>query len=296
MRKLIILLALLSMFQGPSLATAASSLPDDLLLQPALITLNNQAGSSGTGFFVHWTDGHLYLVTAKHVFLTMDKATGEYKLRSDKATVLCYPREQHFKDALRFHLDLPKLYREQKLRSHPSRDIIVVRFTQGDSINHPNEAKKRRMIDGVQQAADSGEGTINAFPPNALLPFEQTAVSNDVYIFGYPNSLGIKNVPQIEYEKPLLRKGIVAGKNYQLKTLILDCPSFYGNSGGPVVQVESVSFGVNEFRLIGVVSQFIPFEDGWINLRHGLKNTQLENSGYSVVMPTDNVVELLKSF
>jgi len=54
----------------------------------------------------------------------------------------------------------------------------------------------------------------------------------------------------------------------------LDCPVYKGNSGGPVVA--SVHSGLEtKFRLIGIVSEFVPFEEKWINDKYGYATLRL---------------------
>lgn len=121
-------------------------------------------------------------------------------------------------------------------------------------------------------------------------------VANEVFIFGYPVSLGLKNIPQIDFTKPLLRKGIVAGKNDTLRTLVLDCPVYWGNSGGPVLEVETVGVATKRFTIVGVVSAFVPLVETWRNETQGYQNIDVSNSGYSVASPLDPVMALAARF
>jgi hypothetical protein len=117
-------------------------------------------------------------------------------------------------------------------------------------------------------------------------------IGSEVYIFGYPTSLGIKKSIQYDFQRPLLSSGIVAGKYSEEKTFIIDCPSYPGNSGGPVIVKTPTKTGV-EFKLIGILIEFIPYEEQWKNTRNNLINTQHYNSGYSVVEPIDFIYELI---
>ena len=103
-------------------------------------------------------------------------------------------------------------------------------------------------------------------------------------LFGYPSSVGLPQIRQIDYDRPLLRMGIVAGKNEAEQTIIIDSPIHAGNSGGPVLQVEQDATG-RHFSVIGVVTQWIPAV---------LKGTNtVTHSGYSVVASIDPIVRLV---
>jgi V8-like Glu-specific endopeptidase len=75
-------------------------------------------------------------------------------------------------------------------------------------------------------------------------------------------------------------------------TIILDSSIYFGNSGGPVMEVTR-SPGLADFKIIGVVSEMIPFVDIWENKRFSYTTANLSNSGYSVVEPVDFLLELI---
>jgi hypothetical protein len=127
-----------------------------------------------------------------------------------------------------------------------------------------------------------------------VLSFDQVLVGNEVIMFGYPTSLSLLPNPKIEFQRPLLRRGIVAGENIPARSIILDCASYQGDSGGPVVQAYQESPSERRFAVIGVISSFVPFADTWMNQHFGYTNTTLENSGYSIATPMDFVLELIK--
>ena len=112
---------------------------------------------------------------------------------------------------------------------------------------------------------------------------------------GGAGTLGIKDIPQIDPLRPLLRFGIIAGTNPSNKTIILDCPAYPGNSGGPVVEVEQVNISTYDLRIIGVVSQFVPFAETWVNVTHKYQNLTISNSGYAIAVSMDPVLELINS-
>jgi hypothetical protein len=57
--------------------------------------------------------------------------------------------------------------------------------------------------------------------------------------------------------------------------------------------VEWEGFVEKKFRIIGVVSQYIPIAETCQNRALNFTNLQLYNSGYSVAVPMDMVLELV---
>ena len=74
--------------------------------------------------------------------------------------------------------------------------------------------------------------------------------------------------------------------------MLLDCPVYPGNSGGPVLEVENHGLRI-EYRVIGVVSEFVPVAENGVNTTFGYTNLNISNSGYSVAVPMDCVFELV---
>ena len=138
------------------------------------------------------------------------------------------------------------------------------------------------------------KSTLNIQSPEIAKKYNEIIIGNDIYTFGFPTSIGIRKIPQIDYNIPLIRKGIIAGKNNSNSTIIIDCPVYQGNSGGPVVMVSKFGITGTEFTIIGIVSAWIPYEEVWVNTRTMQTNSELSNSGYSVVVPIDKVLEMIK--
>jgi len=129
---------------------------------------------------------------------------------------------------------------------------------------------------------------------NDLKMYKDASEGNAIVIFGFPKSIGLEEYPQIDFTKPLLRKGIIAGKNDNTKAIIIDCPSYGGNSGGPVLEIEEVWVTVTSYNIIGIITQYVPVKEIWKDVNH--INIILSNSGYAVVEPMDYVVELIKKY
>jgi hypothetical protein len=262
-------------------AQAARAIPDDNIALPVSITL--KTGSVGTGFFLRGKK-FIYLVTAKHVLI--NKLTGT--LLSDGADLVSYQKDPKDTSPTTMSLDLKALQIAGKIK-YKNRDVVVVQIGKYEHIN--------KDINPISFFSEVTSKTSFLNIVTAELPglkkFSEVLVANDVVVFGYPISIGLIEHPQLDYARPLLRKGIVAGLNYSQNSIIIDCPSYPGNSGGPVIQVEELGTGTRKFSVIGVISEFVPFVESWINTKFGYSNSTVTNSGYSVAEPIDFALELL---
>jgi hypothetical protein len=133
---------------------------------------------------------------------------------------------------------------------------------------------------------------LNVNDSSFLCPLSDIEVGSEVFMFGYPVSLTGPLAQVFDPVEPLLRKGIVAGVSREHCKVIIDCPSYFGNSGGPVVVVEHLSPLITKFRVIGLVSGFIPFQEEWENKTMHYSHVLKSNSGYTVVEPVDEVLNL----
>jgi hypothetical protein len=292
------------------LCLAQRAIPDDNLAYPVLINLTdctNVNSIQATGFFLNASSA-VYLVTARHVLFNeaMRLAPNERKpLQCKKAELRSYSKDPKEPQLNRFSIDLQALNEAGMVKPHPTHDIAVVqvaRLVVATPVPTPavpaaapraadaSEVRRVEMVPGVaiNQSAPSG---ILGVSLDAVEKFDKVLTANDIYVLGYPASIGLQQAPQIDYNTPLLRKGIIAGTNNANKTIVLDCMTFHGNSGGPVLEVIHQGFQ-NQFRVIGVVSQYVPVTETWINTTQNYFNMQLYNSGYSIAEPMDPVLEL----
>jgi hypothetical protein len=258
-------------------------LSKDYLNSPVLVRLSG--GQEASGFYVS-DKTNVFFVTARHVFFDASCTN----LIGDSCTLISWPEDLSRRDPVIMELQLRTLLDSKRLRCLTNQDIAVARVatltTNGFFVTIPNEVTWGRQ----STTRTSGIGMM---PITMFQTFENAAEGNEIYLFGYPSSLGMEQVPQIEHDKPLLRRGILAGKNYSKKLLILDASVYYGNSGGPVIILNRDNLGMIVYSLIGVVSQFVPFEEVWVNTKHGIRNYQLSNSGYAVVSSLDDVSTLM---
>lgn len=262
-------------------AEARRSIPDNNLCYPVLVAYKNGAA---TGCFYEVGDS-TYFVTAKHVLFSISNS--EEKLISDNATLISYPPPEK-SGRYKFQVDLKQALENKAIFSHKSKDIAAFIIGKTDS-KKPDQIN----IASYAKVIEKYDSPLILARKKSSKSFEQVLIGNDVILFGYPVSLGLKNIPQLDLDKPLLRKGIVAGKNFKYQTIIIDCPVYQGNSGGPVIEIEQTDNGTLSYNLIGFISQFVPYAEQWVNSAHNYSNVQLSNSGYAVVTPIDALDELL---
>ena len=251
---------------------AIRALPDDNLALPVLITFKN---STGSGFYVKPTKD-VYLVTAKHVLFGADG-----KILEPSFDLLSYSKDLSDQTPNVITVDGDKA--GANIIKHPSEDIAVVElFT--DSPIHSGQAI---ALEGVTVRGLAKDGIVEA-GLDTIKRFSHVLTGNEVFLLGFPTSLGLQSLPEIDIYRPLLRKGIVAGQNQQTHSIILDCPAYFGNSGGPVIEADQESLVTRRFHIVGVVSKYVPYDDG------GKTFFIRANSGYSIATPMDYVLDLIK--
>jgi Trypsin-like peptidase domain len=253
-------------------------IPDDNLAYPVLVKAGN---SSGSGFFLN-ADNGIFLVTASHVLYDQKS----FSPHSPQVEITSYPKAELGHEKNVFLLDLVATERAGEIQSDFVRDITVLRIGARDTqIGHLCIPPALNIVE------ISSEG-LTGIGIEGVKMYCDVLIANDVFIFGYPVSLGLPNIPQIDYSRPLLRSGIVAGKNDSITSIVLDCPAYPGNSGGPVLEVEQDEFQY-KYRVIGVVTQFVPTVAEVFGVPVA---GAVVNSGYSLAAAMDGVIYLTKKF
>jgi hypothetical protein len=296
---------------------AQRAIPDNNLAYPVWINLTNCTGNivsiQGSGFFLD-TGAKLYLVTARHILYTQPQpanpptpARGP-ELQCKVAELRSYSKDPSEVQQNRMILSLEILASTGKVKPHASHDVAVVELGTTEQLPAPtattpsvpasppipgtvSQAGILRYNPGIAGIQNAPSGLLDV-SMDTVRKFDQVLTANEIYVFGYPASIGLQQAPQIDYNAPLLRKGIVSGLNSANKTIVLDALTFHGNSGGPVLEVTHEGF-VTHFFIIGVVSQYVPVAETWINTAQGYGNVQIYNSGYSIAEPMDPVLELI---
>ncbi len=257
-------------------------LPEILVSSP--IFIENNIGGTGSGFLIQDSTS-VYFVTAKHIII--DSRTNKVIDYNIKLTT--YANDPSIDEKKIIKVNIKKAISANLLYVKDNIDVLIIKI----GVIKPLSDKIGSIYyyDDIIQNTEAS--WINPIHIKIIKNYEDIFVGDNIFLFGYPTSIGLKRAPQFDYSKPLIRQGVVAGKYDKLKTLILDCPIYYGNSGGPVIR--KLNFGNTvEYHLIGLVTQFIPYEEQWINKKSGLTSTDISNSGYSVAISGDKILELIE--
>lgn len=189
------------------------AIPEDNLSYPVLINLWKHGKASG--FYLR-DDDHLYLVTARHVlFAKSDKL---YSLKTTNVTCLSYPKDPNDPGRIKLELNLDILNKNKLIKYHKAHDAAIVRIA---NLAKGNDSGYKLLLHkGVKILEHAKTGLIGGEISNTKI-FDKILIGNEVYVFGYPTSIGIKEMPQIDPNRPLLRKGIIGGTNKVKKQLSL---------------------------------------------------------------------------
>jgi hypothetical protein len=191
------------------------------------------------------------------------------------------------------------------VRRHETEDVVVVKI--GNVVEQPSlvptptpspnvspgsppiqKPFKIEFFPGVNFQPPTPDVKVVSVSLDDTKTFADVLVGNDAMIFGFPVSIGIKENPQFDYLHPLLRKGLIAGEDLFKRSIIIDCPVYRGNSGGPVFQIEHEGFGYR-ISLIGIIIEYVPFSE------HSDDFVFYLNSGYSIAKPVDFIADLVNA-
>lgn len=249
------------------------------LTYPVFISIDG--GGSGSGFFLN-TKQSLHLVTARHVLF---KDHVQYHASKVSLTALASDLKSNFG----FELDLATLFNDGNLKKHNTADVAVCKLA-----NYPSATDRTSfLVPGVKYSGGALPAgvTLLGLPVDGVMRFEDVYVSDSIFLFGYPTTLA-RGSTSLDRSKPLLRSGIVAGKTEDGK-IVIDCPVYFGNSGGLVIEIAQGDQGL-WYPGIGIAVSMIPFKEDIFSRQFNAQvGTRYENSGYALVEPVDRILELL---
>lgn len=260
------------------------SIKKEFLNPTVLITCNTADRTvTGSGFF-YQVDTVLYLITAAHVvFRELQNTNGHITYTSYSPKIrISYYSNNAFSDtisSLRFNID--RLVQSNMTIYDSQRDIAILKIGTVP-IGHPG-------FYYFAEYASNKIGPTVSYSKDVSTSIGQYFIGDDVFMFGFPKSLGLHNVKLFDSDRPLVRKGAVAGIDKTNSTVIIDCPSYPGNSGGPVSVVHN-----GTIKVMGFVDAFIPYINQTQPSDSSNSSIIVNNSGYTVVVPIENVYNLIK--
>jgi S1-C subfamily serine protease len=279
MKKFTLWFLLACMFLASLGVRAGRAWPGNEQAVPVLITAQDEKTNDlgwGSGFFL-MESNRVYLVTARHVLF--DPANSS--LRSPRAKLTYYPHWATNTTNIEMVISLSALNGIGFIKTSTNADIAAIHLA--------DQMKNGDWQFIGQVSTKNSELGLQTVDASMLRGFADIEIGSPLFTFGYPESIGLRNIPQIDYDRPLLHSGVVSQKNLSKKTIIIDCPIFPGNSGGPVVVIDTPQFGKPQFYVIGVAIEFVPYFEVFQN-----KLVSSQNSGYSVVEPIDKVLPLVR--
>lgn len=232
----------------------------------ATVSIEKKSGNKfipiGTGFLLSTFSKHLMLVTAKHVILDeRDSISANLYYRLNEVDTSSSVFEANYPPKLKFN----------KGWFLSDRYDVAARF-----ISY-SEKSDLVYIDSSQ-----------------FLESKYLSPAANVLVLGFP--LGLRSE---KYSTPIVRKGVVA--KCDNNEILVDAFVFPGNSGGPVLYIPPLRLGeglqsdlINEERLIGLVSYYIPYQD--IAISQQTKRPRIsfeENAGLCDVVPIEAIIEIM---
>lgn len=139
----------------------------------------------------------------------------------------------------------------------------------------------------------TGKKGLTVIPIDSILKIDDLQPGAPLLVLGFPTGLRSDF-----YKKPLARRGMISRAD---ENIIIETFVYPGNSGGPVVYVPVLRLGqglnsslVNEEKLVGVITNYIPYQDIAISPQtHRPRVIFEENSGLSEVIPAIEIINLI---
>lgn len=261
-----------------------SQYPIDSRIRASSVIINSNLGM-GTGFFLIDTSSkYLYLATASHVLIT---PSGISHL-PDTIFITGYRENVDTDTTYKFYVSLTECIKSGNFKYDQKNDVAIIRFAK-------TTLKGKSLLNQYPTFVGklSKETKIESWPTHLSVPIEDIIPGSDLFIIGFPQSLGLKG--NFDMNRPLMRKGIIAGKDLIKNRIIGDGAVYFGNSGGIAVVGQ---FKNNHFQLslAGLISEFVSFDDILYDNRRIPRSVDYKNSGYSVIIPSNSILSLIEQF
>lgn len=241
-------------------------------MENVILIQSKDKSFSGSGFLYN-SGTNLYLMTAKHVLVNQDNG-----LNFIEILFQLYSHDAQKEKAIEYTINVAEAFKQKKARYGNDYDMIAIQI--GSISNNIIT-----YFSFVNKNANYNNLKIFSLD-DCILKLDSINVGDEVFMIGYPKSLQHTTYNKFDFNRPLTRKGIIAGKDYEQNTILIDCPAYGGNSGGPILVKTH-----NKLKMIGLVSSYVPYYDYWINPVTKITNTETINSGLTVVIPFYRIIQ-----
>ena len=253
---------------------------------PGTVLIKYTSGGSSSGVIVA-DSSYLYLVTARHCLL--NEVKNRISLVDSSALLIYYVGDPYSSKPDSIMINLSKASKQGDLLFDPVNDIgiLVIAKINGYTASGGPKFTYQSSTNKLTKMASGG------ISKDLCLEFNKVDVGDDCLILGYPASLQANSTNDFDFNRPLLRKGAISGKDKLKGTIIVDCPSYQGNSGGPVFS--SSVYEQSNIGLIGIVSRSIlQAEQLESSYYKTTVSVNFSNSGYTVIIPIEYALTLMK--
>jgi len=275
----------------PISVSSQQVVPEDLRCMPVLIEIPLHDGgkvSYGTGVYLAESN-KMFLATAAHCIFNIS-STNRSELINSTATLSAFTRGNITATKSFLLLDLTELRDHGLIKRHPTHDVTVIQI----ATNVAKGTDDGLLVFSKGAVALTSVPLVGWQTTDATIHSSDIPSASDIYILGYPvELLADQKQSQVDFNSPLIRKGILSQKNTQTGKLIVDSGVYGGNSGGPVLVIQHPSFSVTSFKIGALITQFVPVFTR-INPQEGITNSVLVNSGYGVAEPIEYALELIR--
>lgn len=255
------------------------------IFMPGTVLIKYNSGSSASGVIVG-DSTYLYLVTAKHCFF--EESNNKLSLVDSLAILVYYVNDAFGGKSDTLLVNLSNSLLQRDLLFDQVNDIAIL--TIAKIIGYT--AYGNPMFNYTSSTTKLSKLAPSAVSLELCLDFDKVDVGEDCTMIGYPTSLQLNSINDYNFQRPLLRKGAIAGKEKTKGSIIIDCPAYQGNSGGPVFATSV--YNNSNIGLIGVVSRSIlHVEQLESSYYKTTVSVNLANSGYTVVVPIEYAKALM---
>jgi hypothetical protein len=238
--------------------------------------------ASGSGILVA-SDKGIYFVTAKHNLFN------DEILIDSISTIKFHSTDFENEEPKIISVNNLELITTKNLRVSSKQDICVIKLATSEIQDTASGKSIIKYLNGVKRIGKSLSYSPFPLYIKKYLLRKELYLGDEVLTAGFPSSLGLTRHPQFDYDKPLIKRGSVAGLSSKYETFIIDSHVYGGNSGGPVF-IERVDFKSYTIYLAGIAVEYIPFVSKSVKS----KDIFLQTSSYAVIVPIDYALELIK--